>query len=353
VPVIDDRGLAGGGGGLEVVRPVGLRRFTHAVHDVDGTHSLIRDWPPVMSLAIHWAMTCGLGEGFDAPEVVAELVARVGREPLPETDRFCVESAGLSALTQMEFGIRRAVELGNVPGEKGVRHLLPERPFGCSAQKVSDTFFSLSAAERRANSEIIRRIWAGQERFPDVAEPPGLVAFIAERSARLFKLYEAVLNGACRDRNTADARKNPARWRVPGSLEFMERLRALGCRNYFVTGAVLYAGGGMLEEVEAVGFGVGPGRLVEAMLGSSWEAKQPKDEVMRGLFGREGLESAAVLVVGDGRTEIQAGADAGCVCLSRLPADALRQRQLHRQLGTNYIVTDYTDPRLTELIRAE
>ena len=332
MPVIDDRALAGGGGGLEVVRPVGLRRFTCAVHDVDGTHSLIRDWPPVMSLAIHWAMTCGLGEGFDAPEVVAELVARVGREPLPETDRFCVESAGLSALTQMEFGIRRAVELGNVP---------------------ADPRLELSAAERRANSEVVRRIWAGQERFPDVAEPPGLAAFIAERSARLFKLYEAVLNGACRDRNTADARKNPARWRVPGSLEFMERLRALGCRNYFVTGAVLYAGGGMLEEVEAVGFGVGPGRIVEAMLGSTWDKKQPKDEVMRGLFEREGLAPAAVLVVGDGRTEIQAGADAGCVCLSRLPADARRQRQLHRQLGTNYIVTDYTDPLLERLIRAE
>jgi hypothetical protein len=28
------------------------------------------------------------------------------------------------------------------PGEKGVRNLLPERPFGCSAQKVPDTFFS-------------------------------------------------------------------------------------------------------------------------------------------------------------------------------------------------------------------
>lgn len=332
MPVIDDRALAGGSEGLEVVRPVGRRVFGHAVHDVDGTHSLIRDWPPVMSLAIHWAMTCGLGERFDAPEVVGELVARVGRAALPETDRFCVESAGLSALTQMEFGIRRAIELGNAPPEPRLE---------------------LSAAEQLANSEVIRRIWAGQERFPDVAEPPGLLAFIAERSARLFKLYEAVLNGACRDRNTADARRNPAKWRVPGSLEFMERLKALGCRNYFVTGAVLYAGGGMLEEVEAVGLAVGPGRLVEAMLGSTWDRKQPKDEVMRELFRARGIDPAEVLVVGDGRTEIKAGADLGCVCLSRLPAAARRQRELHRELGANYIVTDYTDPRLAELIRAE
>lgn len=330
MPVIDDRGLEGGADGLEVVRPVGRRRIAHAIHDIDGTHSLIRDWPPAMSLSIHWAMTSGLDEGFDSPETVRELVARVGREPLAETDRFCVESAGLSALTQMEFGIRRAVELGNVP---------------------ADPRLALSDEERRVNSEIVRRIWAGQERFDDLAQPPGLVEFIAGRAGRLFKLYEAVLNGACRDRNTADARRNPAKWRVPGSLEFMERLRELGCRNYFVTGAVLYAGGGMLEEVEAVGFEVGPGRTVEALLGSSWDRKQPKDEVMRELFAREGIDPADALVVGDGRTEIAAGAAFGSVCLSRLPDDARRQRELHRELGTNYILRDYTVPELGRLLR--
>jgi len=330
MPIIDDRGLERGADGLEVVRPVGVRRITHAVHDIDGTHSLIRDWPPVMSLSIHWAMTCGLRDDFDSPEALRGLIARVGREPLEETDRFCVESAGLSALTQMEFGIRRAIKLGNVP---------------------ADPRLALSAEEKRANSEIIRRIWAGQERFEDLPQSPSLVGFIAERSGRLFKLYEAVLNGACRDRNTADARKNPAKWRVPGALEFMERLHALGCRNYFVTGAVLYAGGGMLEEVEAVGFQVGPGKAVEAMLGSYWDRKQPKDEVMRDLFKREGIDPAAALVVGDGRTEIAAGAAFGCVCISRLPESARRQRELHRELGTNYILRDYTVPELGRLVR--
>ncbi|HOX06047.1 MAG TPA: HAD family hydrolase [Planctomycetota bacterium] len=330
--VIDDRGLERGAPGLEVVRPVGLRRITHAIHDIDGTHSLIRDWPPVMSLSIHWAMTCGLRDDFDSPAQLRELIARVGREKLEETDRFCVESAGLSALTQMEFGIRRAIELGNVP---------------------ADPRLALSVEERRGNSEIIRRIWAGQERFLDVAQPAGLIAFIAERSGRLFKLYEAVLNGACRDRNTADARKHPAKWRVPGALEFMERLHAMGCRNYFVTGAVLYAGGGMLEEVEAVGFEVGPGKAVEALLGSSWDRKMPKDEVMRELFAREGIDPKAALVIGDGRTEIAAGASFGSVCLSRLPEDARRQRELHRELGTNYILRDYTVPELHRLLRKE
>ena len=35
------------------------------------------------------------------------------------------------------------------PGEKGVRNLLPERPFGCSAQKVPDPFFSPAARPLR------------------------------------------------------------------------------------------------------------------------------------------------------------------------------------------------------------
>ncbi len=326
---LDDIVLAGGGSGIEVVRPVGRRRITHAVHDVDGTHSLVRDWPPVMSLSIHWAMTCGLSEDFDSQNNVAALIERVGSEPLPETDRFCVESAGLSALTQMEYGIRRAVELGNVPEAS-----LP----------------ALTAAHAAANAAICRRIWSGEERFDDVEEPQALRDFIAERGARLFRMYEKVLNGACRDRNTAAARRDPAAWRVPGSLEFMRHLAACGVENYFVTGAVIYEDGGMAEEVEAVGFEVGPGRLVAELRGSTWDRKMPKDEVMRQLFDEKRIAPSAVLVLGDGRTEIKAGAEMGCVAMSRLPADAVRQRELHRELGTNYILADWTSPLLAEMI---
>ncbi len=343
--VFDDSALAGGSGNIEVVRPVGRRRITHAIHDVDGTHSLIRQWQPVMSLTIHWAMTCGLGDDFDSAENLTALTRRLGPHEgasqrgktradalLEETDRFCIESAGLSALTQMEYGIRRAVELGNVPaGAAG----------------------ALTAEQRRNNSEIVRRIWNGRERFDDVEEPPELLEFINERTPRLFRLYEAILNGACRDRNTADARRRPEKWRVPGSMEFLEHLRRVGCVNYFVTGAVIYEDGGMLEEILALGFEVGPGRMVESVLGSSWDRKLPKDELMRGLFAADGIDPAGVLVLGDGRTEIKAAAEMGCVAVSRLPPEAARQRELHVSLGTNYILPDYTDPILTELIRRE
>ena len=330
--IFDDSALETDPGNIQVVNPAGRRRVTHVVHDVDGTHSLIRDWRPVMSLLVHWAMTCRLGEDFDSPRTAAALVERVGKEPLPESDEFCIESAGLSAITQMEYGIRRAIELGNVPAGAGL---------------------ALTDEERDNNRSIIARIWNGQERFDDVAEPPEVREFVRERAARLFRLYESVLNGACRDRNTAAARKDPERWRVPGSLEFMKRLHAAGCLNYFVTGAVVYENGGMHEEVLALGFEIGPGKIVQRLDGSSWDRKMPKDEVMRELFRREGVQPASALVLGDGRTEIKAGVEMGCITISRLPVEAGRQRTLHRSLGTNYILSDFTSPVLKNLIRRE
>ena len=322
--------LAGETRNIEFVNPVGTRRIQCVIHDIDGTHSLIRDWPPVMSLSIHWAMTCGLRDDFDSPENLRALIGRVGQRKLDETDRFCIESAGLSAITQMEYGIRRAVELGNIPPDCG---------------------FTLTDRQKRNNAEIVRRIWNGHERFDDIAEPEAMRAFINERTPRLFKLYEAILNGACRDRNTAAAWANPEPWRVPGSMEFMQYLHDIGCLNYFVTGAVIYEDGGMFEEVKAIGFDVGPGKIVEALQGSSWDRKMPKDEVMRELCQSLGVPAANMLVIGDGRTEIKAGVDMGSVTMSRLPADARRQRELHVGFGTNYIVTDFTSPLLREMIR--
>ena len=83
----------------------------------------------------------------------------------------------------------------------------------------------------------------------------------------------------------------------------MEYLQALGCTNYFVTGAVVYEEGGMLEEVEACGFKVGPGKLVESLRGSTWDKKMPKDDWIK----EENLDPAKVLIIGDGRTEIKVG----------------------------------------------
>jgi len=326
---LDDSVLGADPAGIEIVRAVGRREITHAIHDVDGTHSLIRDWPPVMSLSIHWAMTSGLEENFDSDENLEKLIARVGAEPLPETDDFCVESAGLSALTQMEYGIRRAVERGNVP---------------------AGAVPPLTREQKLLSAEIARGIWNGRERFDDIDEPPELTEFIRERSTRLFKLYERILNGACRDRNTAEALAAPEKFRVPGSLEFMQHLADCGVENYFVTGAVIYDDGGMAEEVKAVGLEAGPGKLVRELRGSSWDRKMPKDEVMRELFAEKDIDPAKALVLGDGRTEVAAGASMGCVAMSRLPLDAERQRELHRELGTNYIFPDWTSPLLAQMI---
>lgn len=330
--ILDDTNLPDCGGGLEIARRVGRREISHVVHDVDGTHSLIRDWMPVMSVLLHYAMTSGLPEGFDSDENRRRLAAQVAGAPLPETDRFCVESAGMSALTQMEWAIRRGVENGAVR--------VPGGP--------------LSPEERAANSEVVRRMWEGEERFPDLEASPRLAGYVEERAPRLFHFYEEVLNDAGRDRNLARAREDPGAWRVPGSLEFLERLRAGGAKNYFVTGAVISAerpARGMLEEIETIGFEVGPGKLVEAIRGSSWDKKIPKSELIAELLKEVAADGRSVLVVGDGRSEVRAGVEIGAVVMSRLPAEAARQRQLHRELGANYIVPDYTGPALAELLR--
>ena len=330
--VIDDRNLPADTGTLDIVRPVGRRTITHAIHDIDGTHSLIRDWQPVMSRSLHYGKTCGLREDFDAPEKVAELVALTGVEPLEETDRFCIESAGLSALTQMEWAIRRGIEEGavTIPG------------------------LELTDEQRAVNADIIRRIWAGEEVFDHFDEPPALRRYIAERTPRLFKLYDKVLSSACRDRNVAAARTDPQAWMVPGSMKLLRFLHDRGVVNYFVTGAVIDpAGGGMFEEVAVLGYECGPGKLIEATHGSTWDAKKPKNEVMRELFTELNVSHANVLILGDGRSEIQAAVDGGSVALSRLEPDWTRQRELHREIGTNYIVPDYTNPALYRLLGGE
>jgi phosphoglycolate phosphatase-like HAD superfamily hydrolase len=325
--VIDDTFAAGSS--LELLRPFGQRHITHAIHDIDGTHSLIRDWPPVMSLSMHYAMTCGLADDFDDDRHLRGLIGRVGAEPLPETDNYCIECSGFSALTQLEYAIRRAVQLGNVPAY---------------IQQV------MTPADHTRNAAMLQRILSGHEHTDDPREPQGLRDFIAERGPRLFRLYEKILNGAGRDRNTADAWVHPERWRVPGSLEFLTHLHDIGVINYFVTGAVIYDEGGMREEIDAVGIPVGPGQVVEALRGSSWDKKMPKDEWMRQIFKDEHINPDTVLVVGDGRTEIKAGVELGCVTISRLRKEDHRQREIQSALGVHMIVTDYTDPALYNMV---
>ena len=313
---------------LKLVNPFGRRPITHVFHDIDGTHSLIREWVPVMSLTLHTVVENGLPPHYDSAGNVARLVKLSGEKTYEETDRFCVESAGLSALTQMEWAIRRAIEEGVIPPEQ----------------------LKTTPSDLDMNKEIIRRIWAGEERFDDLDESSELTRFLEDHAPRLFQMYESILNGACRDANLAIALKMPETFRVEGSLDFMEHLHKLGAINYFITGAVIYHDeqgepqGGMYEEVCALGFNIGSGQTVESVHGSTWDKKMPKDEVMKALCREENIDPANVLIIGDGRSEISAGVEMGAVTISRLPLDATRQRELHRELGTNLILPDYSSP---------
>lgn len=307
-----------------VVNKVCEREIVCAFHDIDGTHSLIRNWPPVMSRVLYDTAVNGIPENLLTDENIDRLVALCGVEKLEETDRFCVESAGLSALTQMEWAIRRNQEL-----TKG-------------------------RFDSEVNSEIIKRIWLGEERFESFDEDPEYLEYIKEVTPKLFRVYEQVLNRFCRDKNLSAAKKDPLKFLVPGSMEFIRYLYERGVKNYFVTGAVvdksIVPPMGMYEEVLGLGFEIGEGKCVENILGSTWEEKIPKDEVMKRLVKELGIKGENVLVVGDGRSEISAGVGMGAVALSVLPENAARLRELHTELGTNMIISDYNSKDLKEIL---
>ena len=199
------------------------------------------------------------------------------------------------------------------------------------------------------NSEIIKRIWNGEEIFDEFEETDEMRKMLAEKTPGLFKLYEAVLNGYCRDKNLKIAKENPKDFLVPGSMEFMRFLNEHGVKNYFVTGAVVEKGMGMHEEVEALGYKIGKDELVEDILGSTWTEKMPKEAVMKKLCEDLKLDGKNILVVGDGRAEIFSGVGMGALVISRLPKSAKYQRKLHKKLGTNIIVENYMNKDLYKI----
>lgn len=297
----------------------------YAFHDIDGTHSLIRDWPPVMSICLNDVIENGLPENFDCVENAKRLISLAGTRVLPETDRFCIESAGLSALTQMEWAIRRAVQEGNI--------------------KVN--------CDMLTNSQIVDRINNGIEYYEDLPESNEMTEMLKEQTPRLFRLYEAVLNGYCRDKNLIRAKENPEEFRIAGSMEFLQFLKDNGVKNYFVTGAVVEKGMGMHEEVETLGYKIGKNEIVEDIIGSTWTEKMPKDMVMKKLLNELCVSGENVLVVGDGRAEIQAGVQMGAFVVSRLPENADFQRDLHKKLGTNIIIKDFCDKDFLSFFKGE
>ena len=303
------------------MREFETREIKYAFHDIDGTHSLIRDWPPVMSIVLDYVSRGGVPDGYDSEENAKRIISLTGTKPLPDTDKFCIESAGLSALTQMEWALRRAIDAG--------------------VEKVP--------CDKEDNRTKIAAIGAGEEVFA-VPDTPELSAFLEAHTPRLFKFYERVLNGYCRDRNLEIAKRDPDRFIVKGSMEFLKRLRDGGVKNYFVTGAVVERGMGMWEEVETLGFKTGKGEIVEDIIGSTWTDKLPKDVIMTKLLDNLGADGKNVLVAGDGRAEISAGVKMGALCISRLGINEDYKRNLHKRLGTHIIIEDFTSPELAGLI---
>lgn len=309
-------------GSPSVVGDFEEREILYAFHDIDGTHSLIRDWPPVMSIVLHYVSEGGVPDGYDSDENLKRIIDLTGTKPLPETDSFCIESAGLSALTQMEWAIRRAIDFGHID--------IP--------------------CDKEDNRAKIERIRKGEEIF-ETPDSPELSAFLAVHTPRLFKFYEKVLNGFCRDKNLALAKTDPDRFIVEGSKEFLEYLHAHGVKNYFVTGAVVEKGMGMHEEVETLGFEIGEGKLIEDLIGSTWTDKIPKDQIMERLLKTLGADGKNVLVIGDGRSEISAGVGMGALCVSRLEKKDAFRRALHTKLGTNILVESFLEEDFKNLMQ--
>ena len=301
------------GAGIELCTPFEPRKIRCVFHDIDGTHSKIREWVPVMTLVTGATAAHGMFDG--TPCEIAEKICRHQNENFPEAHRFAIESAGLSALTQMEWSLRMARRLNGTSDER--------------------------------NEKIIAAIWEGQEMFDDAGESAEELKKLREQASALFKAYEILLLEMGRNANLAAARKDPESWRIPGSMEFLKALHENGVENCFVTGAVVeydQSGtplGTMYEEIRTLGFSVGHNKLIEEFRGSTWNEKLPKIEIMKQLCREKNLSPEEVLIIGDGRSEISAGYELGCITISRLDIHAERAREIHRKLHTNLIVSDY------------
>ena len=298
---------------VELVNSFPKREINYAFHDIDGTHSLIRDWVPVMTLVTGAVAAYGMFPG--TPEAAAKAIALHSPDEFPEAREFAIESAGLSALTQMEWALRMSRRLNGESSE--------------------------------LNEKIIQAIWQGEERFEAFGESAESLAELKNQSSALFKVYEILLLEMCRNKNLAAAKADPAAWQVSGSMDFLQMLYDNNVKNYFVTGAVVEYDknnaptGSMAEEVAALGYKIGKNELIEKFCGSTWHTKLPKVEIMRQLCQTENIRPEELLIVGDGRSEIAAAVEIGAIALSRLDKTAKKQQEIHRKLGTNLIVSDY------------
>ena len=64
---------------IKIVNEIIERKITHVFHDIDGTHSLIREWQPVMSMVLNYVVENGLPNGYDSDENINALIAGCGK----------------------------------------------------------------------------------------------------------------------------------------------------------------------------------------------------------------------------------------------------------------------------------
>jgi hypothetical protein len=112
---------------IEIFKRVGKRQITHVFHDIDGTHSLIRNWQPVMSLLLSYVIENGLEKDYDEDDNIQKLAKTVGDKSQEETDRFCIESAGAAVsafcATVAPFGRSEETSSPGVPtAHTAIRH---------------------------------------------------------------------------------------------------------------------------------------------------------------------------------------------------------------------------------------
>ena len=62
------------------------REIKCAFHDIDGTHSLIREWPPVMSICLYNVIVNGVPEDFDSKENEKRLIEECGKRKNHQSD---------------------------------------------------------------------------------------------------------------------------------------------------------------------------------------------------------------------------------------------------------------------------
>jgi phosphoglycolate phosphatase-like HAD superfamily hydrolase len=177
--------------------------------------------------------------------------------------------------------------------------------------------------------------------------------YLSENTPKLFKLYEKVLNAYCRDINLEKAKKDPESFMVRGSMQFIDFLHNRGVKNYFVTGAVVEEGKGMFEEVVTLGYKLGAGQQMEGLIGSSWNHKLPKVDIMKELAEKLGAKGDEILVLGDGRSEITAGKELGAYNIGRLGKGAERQREILLECGADIIIEDFYDEKLKQIFGFE